>query len=56
MAITAIWKASDRPDRVTSYATNPDKTRNIDFRSPDFRGLITESHQIGISIMISVLK
>ena len=39
MATTAIWDVTDRLDRVLNYATNPDKTENLDFSSPDFQGL-----------------
>lgn len=39
MATTAIWDVTDRLDRVIDYATNPQKTENLDFSSPDFRGL-----------------
>ncbi len=39
MATTAIWDVTDRLDRVIDYATNPDKTENLDFSSPDFQGL-----------------
>lgn len=39
MATTAIWDVTDRLDRVINYATNPDKTENLDFSSPDFQGL-----------------
>ena len=39
MATTAIWDVTDRLDRVIDYATNPEKTENLDFSSPDFQGL-----------------
>jgi hypothetical protein len=39
MATTAIWDVTDRLDRVIDYTTNPDKTKNLDFNSSDFRGL-----------------
>lgn len=39
MATTAIWDVNDRLDRVINYATNPNKTENLDFSSPDFQGL-----------------
>jgi hypothetical protein len=39
MATTAIWDVKDRLDRVINYATNPTKTENLDFNSPDFQGL-----------------
>ena len=39
MATTAIWDVTDRLNRVIDYATNPDKTENLDFSSPDFQGL-----------------
>jgi hypothetical protein len=39
MATTAIWDVTDRLDRVIDYAANPEKTGNIDFSHPDFRGL-----------------
>jgi len=39
MTTTAIWDVTDRLDRVIDYATNPQKTENLDFSSPDFRGL-----------------
>lgn len=39
MATTAIWDVTDRLDRVIDYATNPNKTENLDFSSPDFQGL-----------------
>ncbi len=39
MATTAIWDVTDRLDRVIDYATNPQKTENLDFSSPDFQGL-----------------
>jgi hypothetical protein len=39
MATTAIWDVTDRLDRVIDYATNPNKTKNLDFSSPDFQGL-----------------
>ncbi|MEG6521386.1 relaxase/mobilization nuclease domain-containing protein [Desulfotomaculum sp. 1211_IL3151] len=39
MATTAIWDITDRLDRVIDYATNPQKTENLDFSSPDFRGM-----------------
>lgn len=39
MATTAIWDVTDRLDRVIDYATNPEKTENLDFSSPDFKGL-----------------
>ena len=39
MATTAIWNVTDRLDRVIDYATNPQKTENLDFSSPDFWGL-----------------
>lgn len=38
MVTTAIWDVTDRLDRVIDYATNPDKTENLDFLSPDFQG------------------
>lgn len=41
MATTAIWDVTDRLDRVIDYATNPQKTENLDFSSPDFQGLRT---------------
>lgn len=39
MATTAIWKVTDRLDRVLNYAINPQKTESRDFDSPDFQGL-----------------
>lgn len=39
MATTAIWDVTDRLDRVIDYATNPQKTENLDFSSPNFQGL-----------------
>ncbi len=39
MATTAIWDVTDRLDRVINYATNPEKTENLDFTSSDFPGL-----------------
>ena len=39
MATTAIWDVTDRLDRVIDYATNPQKTENLDFSSPSFQGL-----------------
>ncbi len=39
MATTAIWDVTDRLDRVIDYATNPNKTENLDFSSPDFQDL-----------------
>ena len=39
MATTAIWDVTDRLDRVIDYATNPDKTENSGFSSPDFQGM-----------------
>jgi len=39
MATTAIWDVTDRLDRVIDYTTNPNKTENVDFSSPDFQGL-----------------
>lgn len=39
MATTAIWDVTDRLDRVIDYATNPQKTENLDFSNPDFQGL-----------------
>lgn len=39
MATTAIWDVNDRLDRVIDYATNPSKTENLNFLSPDFQGL-----------------
>lgn len=39
LATTAIWDVKDRLDRVIDYAANPEKTENIDFSHPDFRGL-----------------
>jgi hypothetical protein len=39
MATTAIWDVKDRLDRVINYTTNPNKTENPDFASPDFQGL-----------------
>jgi hypothetical protein len=39
VATTAIWKVTDRLDRVLNYATNPQKTESRDFDSPDFQGL-----------------
>ena len=39
MATTAIWDVKDRLERVIDYATNPEKTENIDFSHPDFCGL-----------------
>ena len=32
MATTAIWDIKDRLDRVINYATNPEKTENMDFQ------------------------
>ena len=37
MATTAIWDVTDRLDRVLNYATNPEKTENLDFLVPIFR-------------------
>lgn len=39
MATTAIWDVTDRLDRVIDYVSDPEKTENIDFSHPDFRGL-----------------
>ena len=39
MATTAIWDVTDRLDRVIDYVTNPQKTKNLDFSSPDLQGL-----------------
>lgn len=39
MATTAIWGVTDRLDRVIDYATNPDKTENLDFSRHDFQSL-----------------
>ena len=39
MATTAIWDISDRLDRVIDYATNPEKTENLDFSTTVFQGL-----------------
>lgn len=39
MATTAIWDVTDSLGRVINYATNPNKTENLDFSSPDFQGL-----------------
>ena len=39
MATTAILDVTDRLDRVIDYATNPQKTENLDFSSPGFQGL-----------------
>ena len=39
MATTAIWDITDRLDRVIDYTTNPNKTENIDFSSPDYKCL-----------------
>jgi hypothetical protein len=39
MATTAIWDVTGRLDRVIDYATNPQKTENLDFSSPGFQGL-----------------
>jgi hypothetical protein len=39
MATTAIWDVQDSLSRVIDYATNPNKTGNPDFSSPDFQGL-----------------
>jgi hypothetical protein len=39
MATTAIWDVTDRLDRVIDYATNPQKTENLDFSSPGLQGL-----------------
>lgn len=39
MATTAIWDVTDRLDRVINYTTNSGKTENINFSSPDFKGL-----------------
>ncbi len=39
MATTAIWDVNDRLDRVIDYTTNPNKTENVDFSSPDFQSL-----------------
>lgn len=39
MATTAIWDVKDRLDRVIDYASNPEKTENIDFSHPHFRDL-----------------
>lgn len=39
MATTAIWDVTDRLDRVIDYATNPEKTENLDFSDTEFQGL-----------------
>lgn len=39
MATTAIWDVTDRLDRVIDYATNPNKTENLDFSDTVFKGL-----------------
>ncbi len=39
MATTAIWDVQDSLRRVIDYATNPNKTGNPDFSSPNFQGL-----------------
>jgi type IV secretory pathway VirD2 relaxase len=39
MATTAIWDVNDRLDRVIDYATNPNKTENLDFYDTVFQGL-----------------
>ncbi len=39
MATTAIWDVKDRLDRVINYTTNPGKTENLDYKSPDFQEL-----------------
>jgi hypothetical protein len=39
MATTAIWDVTDRLDRVIDYATNPEKTENLDFSDTVFQGL-----------------
>ncbi len=39
MATTAIWDVKDRLDRVINYASNPDKTENLDFSSRNLPGL-----------------
>lgn len=44
MATTAIWDVTDRLDRVIDYATNPQKTENLDFSNPDFQGLQNVLH------------
>ena len=39
MATTAIWDVTDRLDRVIDYATNPNKTENLNFSNSAFQGL-----------------
>lgn len=39
MATTAIWDVTDRLERVIDYATNPNKTENLDFSDHIFQGL-----------------
>jgi len=39
MATTAIWDVNDRLDRVIDYATNPNKTENLDYYDTVFQGL-----------------
>lgn len=39
MATTAIWDVTDRLKRVIDYATNPEKTENLDFSTTAFQGL-----------------
>jgi len=39
MATTAIWDITDRLNRVIDYATNPEKTENMDFSTAVFQGL-----------------
>jgi hypothetical protein len=39
MATTAIWDVTDRLNRVIDYATNPEKTENLDFSTTVFQGL-----------------
>jgi hypothetical protein len=39
MATTAIWDVTDRLDRVLDYATNAEKTENLDFSDTIFQGL-----------------
>lgn len=39
MATTAIWDVTDRLDRVIDYATNPNKTENLDYYDTVFQGL-----------------
>jgi len=39
MATTAIWDVTDRLNRVIDYATNPNKTENLDFSDSVFQGL-----------------